>query len=307
AIERVNRRPSATAIRLGDEADAVGILEQQWRAEALGRVGRFGSQSLRQVLEIVGEGVCRAVVHAADRVGETGDGRIAFGDGLKRKRAIVVVLCLVEARFEIEILILEGMRQLVREQHLADNVALNHELSRAVPDAKIGAAFDENHFLAMWIVKARHLALEQLERRGLQIEPRRIEPGQRAGNGVNLELVVRVVAHKVSLHHGLRLVRGLDDERNRLLEAKLAKTLDAGLDSCRLLRIDLVAVDERVGASAQKNQRADSTYWPPEPSCEADGADNHSVTITTDRPNLAAPDARASAAERVANAPMRTR
>ncbi len=64
------------------------------------------------------------------------------------------------------------MRQFVREQHLADDVALNHELGRAVPDVNIGAAFDQNHFLAVRIVKARHLALEQLERRGLEIDPR---------------------------------------------------------------------------------------------------------------------------------------
>ncbi len=66
------------------------------------------------------------------------------------------------------------MRQFMRKQHLADDVALNHKLSRAIPDAKIGATFDEHHFFAMRIVKACDLAFEQLERRGLEIEPRRI-------------------------------------------------------------------------------------------------------------------------------------
>jgi hypothetical protein len=51
----------------------------------------------------------------------------------------------------------------VRQQHLADDVALNHELRRAVPDAEIGAALDQNHLFAMRIVKARNLALHQLE------------------------------------------------------------------------------------------------------------------------------------------------
>ena len=126
------------------------------------------------------------------------------------------------------------MRQFVREQHLADDVALNHELRRAVPDAKIGAAFDQHHFLAMRIVKARDLALEQLERCGLEIEPRGIETGERAGDGVGLEPVVGVVAHQVGFHHRFGFVGRFHDERHRLLESKLAKILDAGLDFCGL-------------------------------------------------------------------------
>ena len=221
--------------------------------------------------------------------------------------AIVVVLYFVETRFEIEVLILQRVRQFVREQHLADDVALNHELRGAVPDAKIGAALDQHHFLAMRIVKARDLALEQLERRGLQIDSRGIQTGERAGDRVGLELVVGVVAHQVRFHHRFGLVRSFDDERDRLLEAKLAKILDAGLDLCGLLRIDAVAVDQRVSACAQKQQRCDGADWPPEPSREMAGAAGHSVTITTGNPNLAESDARASAADRVANAPIRTR
>src|ERR1017187_1880517 len=189
------------------------------------------------------------------------------------------------------------MRQFVREQHLADYVALNHELSRAVPDANIGAAFDQNHFLAVRIVKARHLVLEQLERRGLEIDLRGQEAGECAGDAINLELVVGVVAHQVGFHHGLGLVRGFDDERDRLLEAKLAKTLDADLDFSGLLRINPVAVDERVGASPEKDQGGDSADWPPEPSCKVGCSANHSVTITIGSPNRAESDARASAAE----------
>ena len=151
----------------------------------------------------------------------------------------------------------------MREQHLADDVALNHELSRAVPDANIGAAFDQNHFLATRIVKARHLALEQLERLGLEIHMRGKEAGERAGDGVDRELVVGVVAHQVGLHHGPGLVRGFDHEWDRLHESKLAKILDASLDFFRLLLIDPAAVDERVGASPQKDQRGDSADWPP--------------------------------------------
>ncbi len=158
AIERINAAPSAAAISLGDEAEALGILEQERNAEALGRAGRLGGERLRKVLEIVNQSVGGAVVHPAQRVGEPRQRRIAFCDRLQRERAIVVVLHFVEARFEIEILILERMRKFMREQHLAADVALNHELSRAVPDAKIGAAFDQNHFLAVRIVKARHLA-----------------------------------------------------------------------------------------------------------------------------------------------------
>ena len=230
AIKRIDRRPSATPISFADEARAIGILEQQRHTEAFRRPGRVGRQSLRQLLEAVSDGVGGAVVHMSGDVSEAGDRRIALGHALQRERAIVVVLDLVEARFEIEVLILQGVGQLVREQHLADDVALNHELRRAVPEAEIAAALDQHHLFAVRIVEARDLALEQLERRGLEINPGGIETGERARNSVGRELVVGVVAHQVGFHHRFRFIGRLDDERNGPLESKLADVLDAGLD-----------------------------------------------------------------------------
>ena len=195
----------------------------------------------------------------------------------------------------------------MREQHLADDVALNHELRRTVPDAKVVAAFDQHHLFAVRIVESRDLAFEQLERRGLEIETCGKEAGERAGDSVGLEPIVGVVAHQVGFHHRLRFVGRFHDERHRLLEPKLAKILDASLDRGRLARIHGIAAQQRVGASAQKNQRAESADWPPEPSCEISRSAGHSVMITTGNPNRAESDARASAAERVANAPIRTR
>jgi hypothetical protein len=122
------------------------------------------------------------------------------------------------------------MGQFMREQHLADDVALNHELRGAVPDAKIVAAFDQHHLFAVRIVESRDLAFEQLERRGLEIEPDWKETGERAGYCVGLEPIVGVVAHEVGFYHRLRFVGRFHDERHRLLETKLAKILDAGLD-----------------------------------------------------------------------------
>ena len=78
-------------------------------------MGRFGCQSLRELFETIRERVRCAVIHAPDGVGETRDGRVALCHRLERERPIVVVLHLVEARFEIEILVLEGVRQLMRQ------------------------------------------------------------------------------------------------------------------------------------------------------------------------------------------------
>ena len=79
AIERVDRAPSAAPIRLGNEADAFGILEDQRSAEALRSIRHLGCQSLRELLEIIGERVRGAVVHAPHNVCEARDSRIALG------------------------------------------------------------------------------------------------------------------------------------------------------------------------------------------------------------------------------------
>src|ERR1700678_537176 len=115
AIERVHCRPSTTPISLGDEADAFGILEHQWHAKTFRCTGRFGGQSLRELLEITCARVRRAVVHTANHVSKAGDGRVALGNTLEREPAIVVVLHLIETLFEIEVLILERVRQFMRE------------------------------------------------------------------------------------------------------------------------------------------------------------------------------------------------
>jgi hypothetical protein len=85
----------------------------------------------------------------------------------------------------------------MREQHLTGDVALNHKLRSAVHDAKIVAAFDQHHLLAVRIVKTGDLALKQLERRGLEVDSFGIETGERTGDSINLKLIVGVVTPRL--------------------------------------------------------------------------------------------------------------
>jgi len=154
----------------------------------------------------------------------------------------------------------------MREQHLADDVALNHELSRAVPETQVAPTFNQNHLFAMRIVKAGDLIFHQAKRLGLEIDPGGIKTRERARDRVDLELLIGVVAHQVGLHHRRSLVLGLHDQRHRLLKMELANVLDAGLDFFGLFLIDVATADKVVRASGGKQCGGYGAYQPPEPS-----------------------------------------
>ena len=152
-------------------------------------------------------------------------------------------------------LILERMRQLVRKEHLAGQIALDYEFRETVAEADIDIARDQDHFLPMGIVETGDLAFEQLERFRLQVDPARIQTHHRSGFAFGLQLRVGVFARDLFEYRLLGLVGRHHDYRYRALEAQFAQVLDSLLDFPGLVRVDRIAANQRVGASAQDRQQ----------------------------------------------------
>src|SRR6266851_4262650 len=153
----------------------------------------------------------------------------------------------------MEVLVLERMREFVREDHLAHDVPPGDELGRVVPEADIEPARDEHHLLLMRVVEAGDLAAQQLERLVLEADSGWEKSGHRARLAADAQVLVAMVDRDLAAQHLLRLIARLHDQRNLAREVKLAEFREARFHFVRFRLVDGAIVDERVGASAYRD------------------------------------------------------
>ncbi len=165
-------------------------MKNQRRAQAFGRGLRLLGEQRGQIRQARDNLVKLHLVHPAHHVGKAADGRVALGNAFERERAVVIVLERVELIGELEMLVLKGVGQFVRQDHLTLHVALRQELGGVADDPGVGRAADQDHALGVGVVEAGDLVLEQPQRRLLQIDPGRIETDQGAALAVDPELLV---------------------------------------------------------------------------------------------------------------------
>ena len=236
AVKLVDRLPSAALIGLGDEPDAVGVLENQRLGHAARHaVGRAG-EGLREALEIGDQRGEDRRVHAAQHAGVARDGRVALGHRVQRERAVAVALERFVPSAEIEVLVLQRVGELVRQDHV---VQLGLEFGRLAGKFALERAVHDHHGFLLEVVERDHLAFEQTHVGGLEIDPRRIQSNQRAGAAVGVDRLGRVFALQFRLQQLARLFGAADNDRDLVLELEQTDFLDGLLDRGRLLFVDL--------------------------------------------------------------------
>ena len=167
---------------------------------------------------------------------------------MQRERAVAVTLERFIPRAEIEILILQRVRELVRQDHI---VELGLDFGRLAGKLALERAAHDHHGLLFEIVERDHLAFEQVHVGGLEIHPRRVQSNQRAGAAVGVDRLGRVFTLQLRLQQLARLLRGADNDRHLVLELQQTHFLDGLRYRGRLRLADLAILRLRPRALAR--------------------------------------------------------
>src|SRR5262245_11097868 len=177
-VDRVDRRPAAVRERPADERGTVVVLEGERDAQELGRVRILPVELAGHLVELVLDERDRVAVELPSRdVGEPGERRVALEKRVARELAVAVgVEDRLWSRADAPVLVLERVRELVRDQELADEVAPGEEAEQADPEAAgVERGPREEELLHPRVVEAGALLLVEALQAGLQVGSARDE------------------------------------------------------------------------------------------------------------------------------------
>ena len=227
----------------------------------------------------------------------------------------VVLTEVVAPDLEAVVLVLQRVRQLVREHELAREVAPQNGAERPRQEVGRDRALDQDHAAADGIVEPGDLLPVEIEIGALEIGAHRDETERRVDATQLGEIFRAVLRVQLALQRCARLGLRHCLDRHRGSEFEPARRLDSRLDARRRLRVHLAVTHEAVrrapgrreGDERGEHKHDGSAPYGRTRAGHADAAHSGSSVTIAGMPRLASSNARRSASDRTANGPTRTR
>src|SRR5271163_2015150 len=223
-------------VSLGDEAGALGVLENKRVSHRARLVFHASHEDGNDVLQMGVEVVDRLVIDAPGHHRKSRQGRVAFDYRLVGQRAVGIALVLLQRGAHAEVLVLKRVRQLVPEdtrrfelQHAGDGVAiLRRQLDRQRP-------IDDDDVAVVVVVEAGNLERHVGEVFAAEFQIGRQETDQLVLLDADLDFLLAYLALELSGEPSLGRFDAKIGDRNIGGELEPANLLDSRFHHARLV------------------------------------------------------------------------